>query len=95
MLFVSFERLDFIRSRITHTVDIVAVDASYDGPKINEETKKVDLPFVKSLVQHFKDQKKIHKKYAFMVILTCFFFSAWIRLSVYILTHLADCTGYS
>lgn len=53
---------------------VLAVDASYNGPKINEETKKVDLPFVKSLVQHFKDQKKIHKKYAFMVIL---FYFCW------------------
>lgn len=56
---------------MTHAVVLhIAVDASYDGPRINEETKKVDLPFVKSLVQHFKDQKKIHKKYAFMVIIT-------------------------
>ncbi|KAI8638877.1 Metallo-dependent phosphatase-like protein [Parasitella parasitica] len=50
-------------------VDTISVDASYDGPKINDETKEVDLPFIKSLVQHFKDQKKIHKKYAFMVVL--------------------------
>ncbi|KAG1091473.1 hypothetical protein G6F42_019421 [Rhizopus arrhizus] len=53
----------------TLDIDAISVDASYDGPKINEETKKVDLPFVKSLVQHFKDQKKIHKKYAFMIVL--------------------------
>lgn len=43
------------------------MEASYDGPRINEETKKIDLPFVQALVERFKDQKKIHKKYAFMV----------------------------
>jgi serine/threonine-protein phosphatase 5 len=45
----------------------VAVEATYDGPRINEETKKIDLPFVQALVERFKNQKKIHKKYAFMV----------------------------
>lgn len=71
----------------------IAVDASYDGPRINEETKKVDLPFVKSLVQHFKDQKKIHKKYAFMVI--CVFLGP--RSSGEYANKLlgVDCTGYS
>jgi serine/threonine-protein phosphatase 5 len=43
------------------------VEASYDGPRINEETKQIDLPFVTALIERFKDQKKIHKKYAFMV----------------------------
>jgi hypothetical protein len=45
----------------------LAVEASYDGPRINEETNTIDLAFVKALVEHFKNQKKIHKKYAFMV----------------------------
>ncbi|KAG2196000.1 hypothetical protein INT47_011505 [Mucor saturninus] len=50
-------------------IDSIAVEASYDGPRINEETKKIDLPFVQALIQRFKDQKKIHKKYAFMIVL--------------------------
>lgn len=45
----------------------LAVDDSYDGPRINEETKTVDAEFVKAMIARFKDQKKIHKKYAFMV----------------------------
>ncbi|KAI9307747.1 Metallo-dependent phosphatase-like protein [Cunninghamella echinulata] len=56
---------------VADTLDInaMAVESSYDGPKINEETNKVDEAFVKQMVERFKDQKKIHKKYAFMIIL--------------------------
>ncbi|KAF7731723.1 hypothetical protein EC973_008895 [Apophysomyces ossiformis] len=49
--------------------DTINVDATYDGPKINEETKTIDEEFVKQMIQRFKDQKKIHKKFAFMIIL--------------------------
>ncbi|KAI8877755.1 protein phosphatase 5 [Backusella circina FSU 941] len=50
-------------------VNAIAVDASYSGPRINEETNKVDAEFVNAMVEAFKEQKKIHKKYAFMIIL--------------------------
>lgn len=43
------------------------MESSYDGPRINEETKQIDLPFVEAMIQRFKDQKKIHRKYTFMV----------------------------
>ncbi|OAD68982.1 hypothetical protein PHYBLDRAFT_127325 [Phycomyces blakesleeanus NRRL 1555(-)] len=49
-------------------VDAIVVEASYDGPKIAED-KKITEGFVKDLVARFKDQKKIHRKYAFMIIL--------------------------
>ena len=42
-----------------------AVDDSYDGPHL--ENGKVTVEFVKQLLTRFKDQKKIHKKYAYTV----------------------------
>ncbi|CAO3642037.1 unnamed protein product [Cunninghamella blakesleeana] len=53
----------------TLDVNAITVEDSYDGPKINEKTNKVDEEFVNKMVERFKDQKKIHKKYAFMIIL--------------------------
>ncbi|KAI8377514.1 Metallo-dependent phosphatase-like protein [Radiomyces spectabilis] len=49
--------------------DTMTVEPSYDGPKINDETKEIDEDFVNEMVERFKNQKKIHKKYAFMIIL--------------------------
>ncbi|KAI9022292.1 Serine/threonine-protein phosphatase-like protein 5 [Phycomyces nitens] len=48
-------------------VDAIVVEASYDGPKITDQ--KITEGFVKELVARFKDQKKLHRKYAFMIIL--------------------------
>jgi serine/threonine-protein phosphatase 5 len=42
------------------------VEDSYDGPRIKEE---IDVDFVNAMITRFKDQKNIHKKYAFMIIL--------------------------
>ncbi|RCI03266.1 hypothetical protein CU098_001338, partial [Rhizopus stolonifer] len=50
-------------------LDSIVVDEKYDGPRINEETKMIDLAFVEAMIEHFKQQKKIHKKYAFMIVL--------------------------
>ncbi|KAI8338341.1 Metallo-dependent phosphatase-like protein [Chlamydoabsidia padenii] len=47
----------------------INVEDSYDGPRINETTNEIDEAFVKEMVQQFKDQKKLHKKYAFMILL--------------------------
>ncbi len=57
------------------------VESTYDGPKIDSETSKVDEEFVKAMIQRFKDQKKLHKKYAFMVIL--FFFDKKVLTVLY------------
>ncbi|KAI8097419.1 Metallo-dependent phosphatase-like protein [Halteromyces radiatus] len=45
------------------------VEDSYDGPRINEETNEIDVDFVNKMVERFKNQKKLHKKYAFMILL--------------------------
>ncbi|KAI8974647.1 Metallo-dependent phosphatase-like protein [Pilobolus umbonatus] len=56
---------------VADTLDLstLVVDASYDGPRINEETNEIDIKFIQALIDTFKNQKKLHKKYAFMIIL--------------------------
>lgn len=45
----------------------IAVEDSYDGPRMNEETKTIDKEFLDQMIKRLKDQKKIHKKYVFRV----------------------------
>lgn len=52
---------------VVKLMDLLAVEPSYNGPKINEDTKKVDADFIKGMINRFKDEKMIHRKYAFMV----------------------------
>ncbi|KAI8059538.1 Metallo-dependent phosphatase-like protein [Gongronella butleri] len=54
---------------VADTLDLsaISVEDSYDGPHIKNDT--IDEEFVKQMVERFKDQKKIHKKYAFQIIL--------------------------
>ncbi|KAG0180293.1 Serine/threonine-protein phosphatase 5 [Apophysomyces sp. BC1034] len=71
---IEFEKAIEHDDRIASVADsldpsTMTVESTYDGPKINEETKEIDEEFVKQLIQRFKDQKKVHKKYAFMIIL--------------------------
>jgi tetratricopeptide (TPR) repeat protein len=47
----------------------IQVDASYTGPHLpNDVRGKISLGFVKSLMQHFKDQKLLHRKYAMLLL---------------------------
>lgn len=48
-------------------VGFVAVESSYDGPRIDEESNQIDKKFVDSMIERFKNQKTVHRKYAFMV----------------------------
>lgn len=41
------------------------MESSYDGPKLQND--KITLEFVKEMLNYFKDQKKIHRKYAYKV----------------------------
>lgn len=46
-------------------IDSMAVDASYDGVRIeNEMTQE----FIDDMIERFKNGKKIHRKYAFQII---------------------------
>ncbi|RUS20293.1 Metallo-dependent phosphatase-like protein, partial [Jimgerdemannia flammicorona] len=47
----------------TLNVNSISVEDSYDGPRINDN--KICEQFVVDLLERFKEQKKLHKKYAF------------------------------
>lgn len=42
-----------------------AIDDKYEGPAL--EDGKVTLKFVTDLMEYYKEQKKLHKKYAYKV----------------------------
>lgn len=44
---------------------ISAIEDDYSGPKLEDD--KVTIGFMKELMQWYKDQKKLHKKYAYKV----------------------------
>ena len=48
-------------------MDDIAVDASYDGPHLRDKT--VDESFALALLDHFKAQKVLHRKYAYQILL--------------------------
>lgn len=41
------------------------VEDDYDGPRLSEDG--ITREFVEELIERFRDQKKIHKKYAYKV----------------------------
>lgn len=43
------------------------MEDDYDGPRLSEDG--ITKEFVEELIERFRDQKKIHKKYAYKV--TC------------------------
>ncbi|XP_048577140.1 serine/threonine-protein phosphatase 5 [Nematostella vectensis] len=47
-------------------VDAIVVENDYDGPRIDENG--ITSEFIKEMMDRFKDQKKIHKKYAYMIL---------------------------
>jgi len=44
----------------------IEVEASYDGPHLEEG--RVTAKFMEDLMEHFKSEKKLHKKYAYMIL---------------------------
>ncbi|GES96794.1 serine/threonine-protein phosphatase 5 [Rhizophagus clarus] len=51
----------------TFDVTTITVESSYDGPKL--EDGKITKEFIEEMMERFKNQKKIHKKHAFQIIL--------------------------
>jgi len=51
----------------TVNIETISVDSSYKGPRIPEEG--ITAEFMKELVQAFKDQKKLHKRYVYQMLL--------------------------
>jgi len=48
----------------THKI-ILAVESSYDGPKIEED--EISKDFIEAMMETFRKQAKIHRKFAFQV----------------------------
>ena len=48
------------------SLESISIEDDYNGPKLKDETT-VTLDFMKELMQWYKDQKKLHKKYAYKV----------------------------
>ncbi|KAI0985295.1 hypothetical protein GJ496_003136 [Pomphorhynchus laevis] len=49
-------------------VNLLEVPADYSGPKL-DESGTVTLSFVNQLTEHFRNQKKLHKKYAYQILM--------------------------
>ena len=48
-------------------MDEIVVDSSYSGPHLQDKT--VDEKFALALLDHFKEQKVLHRKYAYQILL--------------------------
>lgn len=53
-------------------IDSIIVEASYDGPHLDTdpETKAdvITMDFVKQLLEDFRNQKRLHRKYAYKIL---------------------------
>mmetsp|Transcript_14455 Transcript_14455/g.15961 ORF Transcript_14455/g.15961 Transcript_14455/m.15961 type:complete len:357 (+) Transcript_14455:1-1071(+) len=49
-------------------VDEISVEADYSGPKL-DSVDDINADWVENLMEHFRDQKPLHKKYAIMIML--------------------------
>lgn len=76
---INVDRPEKTLAEMYQSLDAISIEEDYTGPKLeNEET--VTLEFMKELMQWYKDQKKLHKKYAYKVsLITIFWFLDFIQ----------------
>ncbi|EAR82479.1 serine/threonine protein phosphatase superfamily protein, putative (macronuclear) [Tetrahymena thermophila SB210] len=55
---------------VIHPEDII-VEPSYNGPKLEEDNQEITAEWVLNLMNWMKDQKKLHKKYVWILIKRC------------------------
>ena len=67
-----------------------AIEDDYVGPKL--EDGKVTTTFVKELMQAYKDQKKLHRKYAYHVSIGRD--NGWNFPGLFYILHCARCVRY-
>lgn len=48
-----------------HSFHVLAIEDDYKGPQL--EDGKVTLKFMKDLMEHYKAQKRLHRKFAYKV----------------------------
>lgn len=63
---INVDRPEKTLAEMYQSLESISIEDDYDGPKLDGE-KNVTLEFMKALMQHYKDQKKLHKKYAYKV----------------------------
>lgn len=63
---IAVDRPEKTLAEMYQSLDSISIEDDYEGPKLDGE-KTVTLEFMKELMQHYKDQKKLHKKYAYKV----------------------------
>jgi serine/threonine-protein phosphatase 5 len=63
---IAVDRPEKTLAEMYQSLESISIEDDYDGPKLEGE-KNVTLEFMKELMQHYKDQKKLHKKYAYRV----------------------------
>ncbi|KAJ3034697.1 Serine/threonine-protein phosphatase 5 [Rhizophlyctis rosea] len=64
---ISFDEKKRSPEEMIGDVDAMVVEPAYDGPHL--PASGIDLPFVQSLLEHLKEQKKLHRKYVYKIIL--------------------------
>lgn len=70
---IAFEKaisVDTLKRSWAETIDFenMTIDENYDGPRL-DENNNVTLEFIEELIEHFKKEKKVHRKYAYKIIL--------------------------
>ena len=61
---------------------VLVVEDSYDGPRL--VNGKVTAEFAEQLLVHFKNQKKLHKKYAYQIIFQVKFCQSSLHIAYYL-----------
>lgn len=62
---IAVDRPEKTLAEMYQSLESISIEDEYDGPKL--ENDLVTLEFMKALMEHYKDQKKLHKKYAYKV----------------------------
>lgn len=68
----AFERaisVDKVKRSIAESINFetMTIDDSYDGPKI--ENNRISKEFVEAMIAHFKEEKLLHRRYAYKILL--------------------------
>jgi serine/threonine-protein phosphatase 5 len=58
----AFDQIDIEALRKTN------VEADYKGPRMDETTNKVTVEFATALLEHYREQKTLHKRFAYEIL---------------------------
>lgn len=63
--------MDAIKKSVAESIDFdsMTIDDNYDGPKMTDG--KVTLEFMQQMIETFKNEKPLHRKYAYKIVLDC------------------------